>query len=86
MFGGDEEGELVDDYAVFALEGRASTSAFEPRCFEPPKVRRGAAVCGASATRIVMFSGESTNDEEEPILMHDMFVIHVEEGGRGAAL
>ena len=80
VFGGDNDGELVDDYAIFNTEGRSVAEGMEPRVLgDVPKVRRGAAAA-AVGKRIIMFSGESTNEEEEPILMDDMYVIHLEEG------
>lgn len=81
VWGGDDEGELVDDYAIFNTESREIAQAFQPRLFgDVPKIRRGAAACAASPTKILMFSGETTDAVEEAYLTDDMYAIHIIDG------
>lgn len=77
VFGGDNDGELLQEFCVMDMTNKESCEWLEPEIDGPmPEARKGAGAA-ASGKRVVLFGGIGMDEENNPTTLTDCFLFEV---------
>lgn len=77
VFGGENDGDLMQEFAVMDTTNKETAEWIEPAVEgELPSARKGAAAC-ASGRQAILFSGASVNEEGMAVTLEDIYLLEV---------